>query len=67
MERNVTKHLIDCLKQAACSASPNRGLTPLEIQRWEDDGGAIPTDAMPGRVRAERHRHEPVGELVAAE
>jgi hypothetical protein len=67
MERNVTRHFIDCLKQAACSASPNHGLSPLEIQRWEDDGGAIPADAMPRRERAERHFHEPVGELVAAE
>jgi hypothetical protein len=67
MERNMTRHLIDCLKQAACSASPNHGLTLIEIQRWEDDGGAIPTDAMPRRERVERHRHEPVGELVAAE
>jgi hypothetical protein len=49
------------------SASPNHGLTPLEIQRWEDDGGAIPADAMPRRERAERHFHEPVGELVTAE
>jgi len=31
MERNVTKHTIDCLKEAVCSASPNHGLTLIEL------------------------------------
>ena len=48
MERNVTKHTIDCLKEAVCSASPNHGLTLIEIQRWEDDGGAISAGPAPG-------------------
>jgi hypothetical protein len=67
MERNVTKHLIDCLKHAACSASPNHGLTLIEIQRWEDDGGAILAELTPRRDGADRHLHNPTGELVTAE
>jgi len=63
----MTKHFIDCLKQAACSASSNCGLTLIEIQRWEDDGGAILADAAPRHARTDWHLHEPVGELVAAE
>jgi len=54
------------LNHAACSRSPNRGLTQIEIQRWEDDGGAILPDAP------RQHRHEPhlgheIEELAAAE
>jgi hypothetical protein len=67
MERNVTEHIIDCLKQAASSASPNHGLTALEIQRWEDDGGAVLANATPRREGADRHLHDAVGELAAAE
>jgi hypothetical protein len=67
MERNVTKHTIDCLKEAACSGSPNRGLTPIEIQRWEDDGGAIPAARPTRRQRHERHDHDEPHELIAAE
>jgi hypothetical protein len=66
VKRNMTQHIIDCLKQAACSASPNHGLTSLEIQRWEDDGGAILLGAAPGKS-TERRLHEAVGELTAAE
>ena len=57
----MTKHFTDCLKHATRAASPNHGLTLVEIQRWEDDGGAILADEMPQRVVAELH--EPVGEL----
>jgi hypothetical protein len=67
VQRTMTQHIIDCLKHAACSASPNHGLTPLEIQRWEDDGGAILADAPPRRERVGEHHHEPVGELADAE
>ena len=63
----MTQHIIDCLKHAACSASPNRGLTPLEIQRWEDDGGVIVADVPARRERSGEHDDEPAGELVAAE
>jgi len=66
MERNMTKHTIDCLKDAVCSASPNHGLTLIEIQRWEDDGGAIPAGPTPRRQRCERHGHEEPHEAVAA-
>ena len=63
----MTKHFTDCLKHTAGAASPNHGLTPVEIQRWEDDGGAVLPDA-PRRVRADRHlHHDEVGELTAAE
>jgi hypothetical protein len=67
MERNMTKFCIDESKPRTCSASPNHDLIPLEIQRWEDDGGAILTDISPCRQRAGEHRHELVGELAAAE
>ena len=66
MERNVTKHTIDRLKEVVSSASPNYGLTLIEIQRWEDDGGA--TLAGPTKRRAqrcERHDHEEPHELAA--
>jgi hypothetical protein len=62
----MTKHTIDHLKQAVCSASPNHGLTPIEIQRWEDDGGAIPARRTARRQRRERHDHEEPHELIAA-
>jgi hypothetical protein len=67
VKRNMTQYIIDCLKQAACSASPNHGLTPLEIQRWEDDGGAILTEATPCRARTDGHHYEPIGELADVE
>jgi hypothetical protein len=67
VKRNMTQQIIDCLRHAACSASPNHGLTPLEIQRWEDDGGAILAEPPPRRARAGDHDRECVGELAAAE
>jgi hypothetical protein len=66
MERNVTKHLIDCLKEAIRSASSNHGLTLIEIQRWEDDGGAIPARSI-RRRKTDRHVHEEPHELETAE
>jgi hypothetical protein len=56
------------LKHAACSRSPHRGPTLIEIQRWEDDGGAVLPDATPRRDKAGQHRHyHEVGELAAAD
>jgi len=63
----VTKHTIDCLKEAVCSASPNHGLTPIEIQRWEDDGGAVLAEPAMRRPRHVRHFHHEPHELAAAE
>jgi prevent-host-death family protein len=62
----VTKHTIDCLKGTVCSASPNHGLTALEIQRWEDDGGAIFTSCVRRRQRCDRHVHDAPRELAPA-
>jgi hypothetical protein len=66
-KRNMAKQIIDRLKHAACSASPNHGLTPLEIQRWEDDGGAVLGDVAPRPEKADRRLHDEVGEMAAAE
>ncbi|TMJ61620.1 MAG: hypothetical protein E6G81_04130 [Alphaproteobacteria bacterium] len=60
----MTQHIIDCLTHAACSASPNHGLTPLEIQRWEDDGGAILAEPKRQRQRRDWHLHEAPYELA---
>src|SRR5881227_955622 len=62
MERNVTNPLIDRLIQAARPGWHDHAPTPAEIQRWEDDGGAILPD--PPR-RTERHHHDDI-ELAAA-
>ncbi len=61
----MSRHFSDCLNHAVRWAPPNRGLTQIEIQRWEDDGGAILPDA-PRRHRHEHH-HDEVTELAAAE
>ena len=63
----MTQHIIDCLRHAASSALPNHGRTPLEIQRWEDDGGAILAGPSPRLARLGDHDHEPAGELAATE
>jgi hypothetical protein len=56
------------LKHVVRFAPPNRGLTQIEIQRWEDDGGAVLPDATPHRDRADQHRHcHELGELAAAD
>jgi hypothetical protein len=56
------------LKHAVRSAPPKCGLTQIEIQRWEDDGGAVLPDATPHRDRADQHRHcHELGELAAAD
>lgn len=66
MERNVTNHNINCIKHAARSASPNHGLTLIEVQRWEDDGGAIPTHRK--RIhKPNQHVEQAEHELAAAE
>ena len=61
----MTKFCIDDLKQHACSASPNHGLTPLDIQRWEDDGGAILAEPKRQRQRRDWHLYEAPYELAA--
>ena len=63
----MTKHIIDSLKEEVCSASPNHGLTLIEIQRWEDDGGAIPAGPTPPQQRCMRDDHEEPRELAYAE
>jgi hypothetical protein len=60
MERNVANSLfkitiIDRRLPVAFSASSNEP-TPLEIQRWEDDGGAVLRDALRPRKRSLQHR-----------
>jgi hypothetical protein len=66
-KRNMTTHTFDYLKQAVCSASPNHGLTLVEIQRWEDDGGAILAEPMARREAIDLHLHDEIAELAAAE
>src|ERR1700686_3177910 len=52
MERNVTNPFIDNLMKAARPGSHSHAPSPVEIQRWEDDGGAIFPDASgAGRVK----------------
>ena len=63
----MTTDTFDYLKQTVCSASPNHGLTPIEIQRWEDDGGTILADRPPRPHPCERHFHDELAELAAAE
>ena len=63
----MAKQIIDSLKHAACSASPNHGLTLIEIQRWEDDGGAVLGDAAPRPEKADGRLHDEVSEMAAAE
>jgi hypothetical protein len=49
-----TAMIADDRKPATCSAVSARDVTPLEIQRWEDDGGAVLPDAMPRKQRSLR-------------
>jgi hypothetical protein len=63
MERNVTNPFIDHLNEVPASRPHSHAPTPAEIQRWEDDGGAIRPDPRPD---PERHRHEHEPELAAA-
>jgi hypothetical protein len=64
MERNVTNFFIDNLTQMPRRGSHSHAPTPAEIQRWEDDGGAILPDKPPHRT--ERHRRDDQAELAAA-
>jgi hypothetical protein len=66
MERNVTNPFIDRLNHIPASRPHSHDPTPAEIQRWEDDGGAVQADASRLRESAHRHCHEASGELVAA-
>jgi hypothetical protein len=67
MERNVTELPIDYLRPEACCVSSNHGPTPIEIQRWDDNGGAIPPDLKLRRKRPSWLFHEEPSELVTAE
>lgn len=62
----MTNLVIDRLKQTARSAAHEHGPTPAEIQRWEDDGGAVFSAPAPTKKSADRHVREPLRELVAA-
>jgi hypothetical protein len=65
MERNVTNPFTEYRIEPSHRPAHDRGPTPLELQRWEDDGGAVFSDASPRP--AARHRHELLRELAAAE
>jgi hypothetical protein len=60
MERKVTSPFIDNLMQAARPGSHSHAPNPAEIQRWEDDGGAI----FPDTSRASRVKDRPVTSLA---
>ena len=45
---------IDDRLPATCSAVSGHDVTPLDIQRWEDDGGAVPPEITP-RDRLSSH------------
>jgi hypothetical protein len=71
MERNVTNSSIDRLNNRADRlnnrirpVAHEHAPTPTEIQRWEDDGGAILPDAPDRRVEQRHGRVEP--KLAAA-
>ena len=49
-----TARIADDRTPATGSAISARDVTPLEIQRWEDDGGAVLPDAMPRKQRSLR-------------
>jgi hypothetical protein len=66
MERYVTNIFIDRRKQTARSAAHEHDPTPAEIQRWEDDGGAVSPPPAPIKKSAEQQVREPLRELVAA-
>jgi hypothetical protein len=57
-KRNMTNSLFIATiadnRTPTCSAVSARDVTPLEIQRWEDDGGAVLPDAMPRKQRSLR-------------
>ena len=64
MERNVRHSLFE-------TTGSDSDPTPLEIQRWEDDGGAVLPDVMPSRKWSLQRRaiddFQFDRELVAAE
>jgi hypothetical protein len=65
MERNVTNPFTEYGIQPSRRPSHNQAPTRLELQRWEDDGGAV--RAEPSSRRAERHDRGWPAELAAAE
>src|SRR5437016_2966407 len=52
MERTMTIELVHC------PALPDHDVTPIELQRWEDDGGAVAPESRPRRHRS-LHAHYP--------
>jgi hypothetical protein len=64
MERNVRNLFGEYLNEVGRRSSHDHGPTPLDLQRWEDDGGALPPQSS---RRAEGHHHAPAPELAAAE
>lgn len=66
MERNVTNPFIDNLTQMPRRGSHSHAPTLAEIQRWEDDGGAVLPDVTTRR-RYEPHLGHGIEELAAAE
>ena len=63
MERNVTNPFTEYRNQIAGTALSENSPTWLELQRWEDDGGAVLPD-LPRRGAERRHR-EPAEKLAA--
>ena len=41
MERNVTNPFTEYRTEPSRRPAHDRGPTPLELQRWEDDGGPV--------------------------
>jgi hypothetical protein len=60
----VTKLFTEYRNQTARLGSPERTPTAVEIQRWEDDGGAVGPE--PSLRRVERRYDEPPEERAAA-
>src|SRR4029077_15364958 len=46
MERNMTKEIVEF------GGAPDRDVTLIELQRWEDDGGAALPDVTPRKKRS---------------
>ena len=61
VKRNMTTHLlttaiVDDRMPARCSGVPAHDVTPLEIQRWEDDGGAVFPNVTPRHRLSSHHK-----------
>jgi hypothetical protein len=61
MEEKMTELIIPLLQPQRSTITVDTEPTPLEIQRWEDDGGAVLTDARQacrGRCYCGVNHHE---------